>query len=197
MPAMNATSQFGSPGQHRSEDLDSGTETFMAETARELVHRMLPDVDAVTWGAEEVDIDLKTKYQPAILEVGAVPFVAELFRHLGDATLRHWLNALEFVWEPFPFSAWRLVLHRVASDPLVVYRLVWSAANLLCVDMVRAILDDPEVDPLARDYVASEFPRGPPRMYDGSTGEQVRLPYNYLWRRMAAEGAPMLYDDPT
>ncbi len=169
----------------------------MTETARELLDRMLPDMKAFIWGAEDADIDLKAKYQPAILAVGAVRFVAELYRNLGDATLDRWLNALNFVWEPFPFSAWRQVLHLVANDPLVVYRLVWSAANLLGVDMVRTILDDPEVDPRARDYVASEFPRGPPRRYDSRTGEQVRRPYNSLWRRMATEGAPMLYDDPT
>lgn len=166
----------------------------MGATAIEIFERMRSDVEAVAWSAEDVDIDLEARYQAAILELGAVPFLAELFLNLGDSTLTRWLTCLDFVWEALPFSAWKEVLHLVAWNAPAVYQLVWSAAGFLGVDMVRVILDDREVDPVARDCALRVFPRGPPRSYSSLTGKPIIPPIRSLWRRMAAEGAPMIYD---
>lgn len=166
----------------------------MEQTARDLLDRMRPDMEAATWSMEDVDIDLRARYEGAIQQVGEVPFLAELFLNLGDATLSRWLDALDFVWKDLPFSAWKEVLHLVGWKEPAVYQLVWSAADLLGVDMVRVILDDPEADPVARDCAVRVFPRGAPRSYSALTGEPITPPIKSLWRRMAAQGAPMIYD---
>lgn len=165
----------------------------MTETAQDLIDRIRPDIDAVTWAMEDPDIDLQARYHAAILEVGAPAFVAQLFLDFEDSTLAGWLKWLDFAWEDLPFSAWKEVLGRVAWNHQAVYRLVWQAARLLAVDMVRVILDDPDVDPVARACAVTDFPRGAPRSYSSLTGEPIVPPIQPLWRRLAAEGAPMLH----
>lgn len=168
----------------------------MNETARELFERMRPDLEARAWAMDGPNIDLRAKYQDAIREVGPAAFLAQLFLQFGDSTLTRVLNCMRFAWRDLPFSAWKEVLHLVAWSEPAVYQLVWSAADLLGVDMVRVILDEPNVDPVARHAAQTTFPNGPPRARAWSTGEPITpevIPP--LWRRLAAEGAPMIHDD--
>ncbi len=165
----------------------------MKETARELFERMRPDLEHCAWPGDEEPDAFQARYRDAILEVGAVPILAELFLHFEDSMLTRCLNCLNFVWNPLPFSSWKEVLHLVAWSAPAVYQLVWSASDLLGVDMVRVILDDPEVDEVARECATTTFGGAPPRLYS-VTGVPLTPYIKPLWRRLATEGAPMIYD---
>lgn len=168
----------------------------MAEIAEQLIGEMKNDVEVWVSGNE---IDLESRYRTAIDAVGAVPFLAELFRRFGDATLTHWLIRLTFVWKDLPFVAWKQILSHIWDDTSAIYHFVTFVTEFLAIDIVRMIHEDLAVPETARDFAAARFPRG--GLDPGSAWVQEMLAdqgvdRRLLWRRLAAEGAPMKLSDP-
>jgi hypothetical protein len=163
----------------------------MPKTADELISEMKEDVEVWLSGKE---VDLDAKYRAAIDATGPILFMAEIFRRFGDTTLSGWLIRLIFVWRDLPFAAWKQVLYRVSNDTSAVYQFIPFVTEYLAIDIVRIIHEDPSVDGTARTFADARFPRGGPA--PGS--EWVRdiladhgVDQHLLWRRFAAEGAPM------
>jgi hypothetical protein len=169
----------------------------MNEAAKELIQRMQSDIDHYGWSAAGDEIDLEAKYRATIEEVGAVPFLAELFLQFGDSTLASWLMFLSFAWKDLPFTAWKEVLYRISWNDPAGYQFVWFATQNLGLDIRRIIRQDPHVDEVARDLVARVFSgrSSPP----GSRATIEALAEHgvdavRMWRRLASEGAPMAVD---
>lgn len=160
----------------------------MPDAAGQLIIEMQPGVESCD------DTQLAARYRAAIDAVGPVPLLAEIFRRFEDATLKGWLLCLSFVWEDLPFAAWKEILYRISDDDSAVYQFVPFATEFLAIDIAAVIRDDPAVHPSARIFTARQFPKGgPPPGSDWV--RQVLLDHGIevhrLWRRLAAEGAPM------
>lgn len=149
--------------------------------------------DLGKWMSDE-EIDFQARYASAIGSIGAVPFLTELFRRLGDSTLLRALTSLSFVWKDLPFSAWQEILHGIAEDIDAVYQFTWFAAPYLGLDILAMIRTDPNVHDNARDFIRTQFPDGAPDS-GGAHEEEVLsscgVDPRELWRRLAREGAPM------
>jgi hypothetical protein len=163
----------------------------MIEPLTGLIDELNEDLRAILYGAE---LDLHAKYGDAIRDVGAVPFFAEVFRRLGDATLSRLMTHLTHVWKDLPYESWKEILYRISGDTGAVYQFIWFACEYLALDAVRLIREDPAVDQTARGVADFDFPRGCPQ----SGSEWIRevledhgVDPQQLWRRLADEGAPM------
>ena len=166
----------------------------MTESAARLIGEMTGDVEVWRTGLE---VPLEPKYRGALESVGAVPFMAELFRRRGDATLSHWLIQLAFFWKDLSFADWKQVLYRISDDATVVYRLVPFFTEFLAIDVVRMIREDPGVHETARIFAAAGFPDGGPKpgsAWVSEICEEQGIDIRRLWRRLADEGAPMKVD---
>lgn len=163
----------------------------MTSAASTLVESMKDDVDAWLRGK---DLDLETKYATAIASVGAVPLMVEVFGRFGDATLSGWLTCLIFVWKDLPYQAWKKILYKISAQSPAVYQFIWFACEYLGIDVVRVIQEDSNIDPIARALVKVEFAQGGPPAGSVWVREQLEdrgVAQDLLWRRLAAEGAPM------
>jgi hypothetical protein len=152
--------------------------------------------DIERWKSGE-EIDFQGKYEAAMRSFGAVPFLTDLFRRFEGSTLSGYLNAATFLWKDLPFPAWQEVLYRIADSNQAIYQFVWFAAPFLGLDVLSMIGTDPRVDDTAREFVRGEFPSGAPKA--GRSWEREVLEDNgvdpvAMWRRLAAEGAPMKVD---
>lgn len=163
----------------------------MPKSAGELISEMKYDVEVWLSGTE---VDLEATYRAAIEAVGAVPFVAEVFRRFGNSTLIRWMIRLIFVWSDLPFAAWKEVLYRISDDTSALYQFIPFVTEYLAVDIVRIIREDPALDEAIRIFADARFPRGGPApgsewVFDVLADHGVDQ--RQLWRRLAAEGAPM------
>jgi hypothetical protein len=167
---------------------------MMESAASRLVYELKDDVNACTLGEE---IDVQAKYGTAIDAVGAVPFLTEVFLRFADATLTGWLLCLTFVWKDLPFQAWKEILYRISGDAPAVYQFVSFASEYLAVNIVQIIHEDPAVNEPARILTSNQFPKGGPRPGSEWVREVLEdhgVNQHQLWRRLAAEGAPMKLD---
>ncbi len=152
--------------------------------------------DLARWRAGE-DIDFQTRYEASVRTLGPVRMVVELFRRLEDSVLLDALYATGFVWKDFDFWTWRDVLRSIADSRQAVYQFVWFAAPFLGLDVLAMVADDPAVDDTAKDFVRYEFPSGAPRaggVWERNAMDAVGIDAVAMWRRLAAEGAPMKVD---
>jgi hypothetical protein len=163
-------------------------------SAAQLLSDIQSDIDQ--WKSGE-EIDFERKYEAPIRSIGAIPFLTKLFRGFEGSTLSGYLNALTFLWKDLPFSAWQEVLYGIADSTQAIYQFVWFAAPFLGLDVLSMIRTDPKVDDTAREFIRGEFPSGAPKA--GGSWEREVLENSgvdpvALWRRLAAEGAPMKVD---
>lgn len=152
--------------------------------------------DLARWRAGE-DIDFQARHAAAVRDIGPARLMIELFRRLEDSVLSDALYATGFAWQGLAFATWREVLRAISDNRQAVYQFVWFAAQFLGVDVLAMIAGDPAVDAVARDFVGREFPGGAPRAagsWERDAMDAVDIDAMAMWRRLAAEGAPMKVD---
>ena len=152
--------------------------------------------DLVRWRAGE-DIAFEARHAAAVRTIGPARLMVELFRRLEDSVLSDALYATGFAWQGLAFATWREVLREISDSRQAVYQFVWFAAQLLGLDVLAMVADDPTVDDTAKDFVRYEFPSGAPRAgcpWERNAMEAVGIDAVAMWRRLAAEGAPMKVD---
>lgn len=152
--------------------------------------------DVERWMRGEA-VDVVEKHRPLLDAVGVTPFLCEIFSQKSDRMLDGWMTCLTSIWVDLPFESWKDILRQIDENPRAVYQFVWFASSYLGIDMGRVISDDPGVSLIARGVVKVDFPRGGPKVdptwvreYFADLGFDVRP----MWRRLAAEGAPMVLD---
>jgi len=104
---------------------------------------------------------------------------------------------LPFAWKDLPFSSWKEILYRISSNDQAAYQLVWFIPEFLGIDVVSLIRNDPRVNETAREVVRVHFPGGGPGAGTAWTKDLLHdngVDQPALWRRLAAEGAPMKVD---
>jgi hypothetical protein len=164
------------------------------ESVVKLLSEMKSDVDLYQSGEE---IDFQGKYAAALLSLGAIPFLTQLFRRFEDSTLSAYLSAVTFLWKDLPFQAWQEILYRISDSTQAIYQFVWFASPFLGLDILSMIHTDANVDDRARAFVSLEFPRGAPppgRSWEREVLENSGVDPVAMWRRLASEGAPMKID---
>jgi hypothetical protein len=122
--------------------------------------------------------------------LGARDLLVHLFRTASGSGLKVSLRSLRFAWEDVPYQTWVDVLEEVADDPTSVYDFLWFAAESLGLDVHRI----PAFHEGVRRALASEtFHDGGPHPVSAGLRERSGDEFDYegLWRRLAAEGAPM------
>lgn len=160
--------------------------------------RLFPPLlsDLAHWRAGQ-DIDFKARHAASVQALGQARTMVELFRRLEDSVLSDALYATGFVWQDLAFATWRDVLREISDSRQAVYQFVWFAAQFLGLDVLAMIADDPAVHDTAKDFVRHEFPSGAPRAgghWERDAMEAVGIDAVTMWRRLAAEGAPMKID---
>ena len=164
--------------------------------AHALLERMKPDVRS--WLRDD-DVDLSAKYREAILELGAVPFLTELFVRPGNASLSDWIAALAFLWKDLSFQEWKEILYGVSRDAPATYHFVGFAPEYLAIDVLRIMEEDPKVDEVGRAFAKQHFTGGGPTPgaeWVRNQMEVLGVDQLGMWRRLASEGAPMKIDLP-
>jgi hypothetical protein len=161
----------------------------MSETPRALIDELTAHVAGIPVGEEKT---VPPDYLERIKAVGDVPFVVELFRTFADNDLTSWMLRLAFWWEDLPLRVWTELLREICREPNVMYQFVWAASELLAIDVPALVRADPTVSAAVGAHVR----RGPAA---GSRWWRERLEeqgidYVRIWRRLAAEGAPMNID---
>jgi len=159
--------------------------------ASELVGAMNSDVEAWLDGAE---VDVPTKYSRAIQETGIVPFLIEVFTVKEDATLSQWTSCFAPAWKNVAFGDWREILYALSPSRTAMYQFIPFATEYLGIDIVSVIQSDPRVDEAARHVARIDYPRGGPSPGSPWVREQMAdrgVDLAEMWKRLAAEGAPM------
>lgn len=167
----------------------------MVEPSARLVDRMLEDVRA---GMRGEAIDLGGRYRAAIEQVGAVPFLVEVFGRFEDSMLSVWLMATTFVWKDLGFDAWKEVLRPLASNVDALYQFVIFAAEYLAIDILSVIRNDTSLPEAGRAFAARQFSKGGRPPGSRWLREQLQergVDQPAMWRRLRAEGAPMKVSD--
>jgi hypothetical protein len=159
----------------------------MTDTARSL----LAELAVAEKSAPEDEPFLPRHLAPRIRAVGEVTFFVELLRTRADSWLRNAMLSLSFAWKDTPYEVWRQVLREVAADAIVMYQLEWSFAELLGIDVNRMIDSDPAAQALVRQRGSYG---GRPGTWWEEICQDYGIDYRAIWRRLAAEGAPMLHD---
>ncbi|HEX3761774.1 MAG TPA: hypothetical protein VHW23_23910 [Kofleriaceae bacterium] len=132
-----------------------------------------------------------------IKEVDHRVFIGEILQRFSDARLTSWMFALAPYWKDLPYSVWKLVLQDICAERRLVYQFVWVAGEFLALDVAAMVASDPEVARRAGPFMSYQFPNGGPRAGDRwwiDKFEQRGIDYAAVWRRLAAEGAPMNVD---
>ena len=143
------------------------------------------------------DIDFQSRYDAPLRALGPAGAMVEILRRLEGSVLSDCLHAMGFVWQDLEFTTWRDVLREISDSRQAVYQFVWFAAQFLGLDVLTMIADDPAVDDAAKDFVRHEFPSGAPRAgghWERDAMEAAGIDAVAMWRRLAAEGAPMKID---
>jgi hypothetical protein len=157
------------------------------ETARELI----ADLAAAEMAAPKDEFFSPSAFVPRIRAVGDVPSFVELMRTYADSTLQGWMLRLAFYWKDMPYETWRQILREVASNAVLMYQLGRILSGCLAIDVMEMVASDP----VARARVHDNHPW---RRAGGEWWEEIcedyGLDYRTIWRRLAAEGAPMNVD---
>lgn len=164
------------------------------EAAAQLFFDISLDIEKWRSGDE---IDFQGKYEAAIRSSGAIVFLTELFRRFEGSALLACLNAVTFLWKDLAFCSWREVLLGIDDSTQAIYQFVWFAARFLGIDILSMIQMDPDVNETAKVFVRAEFPSGAPHAggsWEREALENTGVDAVALWKRLAAEGAPMKVD---
>lgn len=157
------------------------------ETAREL----LDAIRLAGKAAPSNELYQPAEMRPRIRAVGDVPFFIALHRTYVDSTLKSEFFGLCAYWKEVPYEVWRQVLREVAAEPIVMYQLTWTYGEFLGIDVPKMIASDPVASALVRDPSGIKGEVGP---WFLTQCELYELDYIAVWRRLAAEGAPMRHD---
>lgn len=118
----------------------------------------------------------------------------ELFRYVfhifGDATLSFYLKILRFAWKDVPYRVWLDVLSDIAGELRHIYFFLWFASESLALDVHRL----PVLHPNVQTELGKEtFRDGGPHPVSERLRERMGddFDYEYMWERLAGEGAPM------
>lgn len=133
---------------------------------------------------------IEQEFGDRVRALGARDLLVHLFRTASGSGLKVRLRSLRFLWEAVPYETWVDVLEEVADDPGSVYDFLWFAAESLGLDLHRI----PAFHEGVRRALASEtFRDGGPQPISSGLRERGGDDFDYegLWRRLAAEGAPM------
>ena len=164
----------------------------VTETTAALLAEMKAHIDSL--GVDD-EILFEPLYAERIKKVGAIPFFTMLFRELQDSTLTNWMFWLAFAWKNLPFDDWRTLLRELCADDLTLYRFVWFASTIAAIDIGALLRSDPAISDATRAEYERLFPDGAPRAAGPGFQEVLEefgVDQHAMWRRLAAEGAPML-----
>jgi hypothetical protein len=157
------------------------------ETARDLIADMVTARSSVP----KDEFFIPRAFEARIRAVGDVPFFLELMRTYTDSTLEGKMLSLAFYWKDTPYETWRQLLREAASDATLMYQLRWIFSTCLAIDVVKMVDADPEVR--ARVHGNPPCPTAGGEWWEEITAD-LGLDYRTIWRRLAAEGAPMNVD---
>ena len=163
----------------------------MNEAIDSLLERMRSDVDACALGDS---IDIEAQYGQNIAEAGSVEFFTAVFRRFEDSTLTGWLLCLAFAWKELSFQQWKQILCGLSDATRSLYGLIPFLTSFLAIDITQLIRTDPSIPLPIRRYSEFRFPRGGPPPGSAWVQEMLAIrgiEVSELWRRMAAQGAPM------
>jgi hypothetical protein len=136
------------------------------------------------------DVDLAPRFAEPIRAFGPEHLIVHLFRTHADSELTIWLQRLAFVWTEFSFATWLQILTRLSDDRRFIYQFLWFASSSLALDLRRLQATEPNVQAELR---SEAFRKGGARPMSRATRARLDDDFDYeaVWRRLAAEGAPM------
>jgi hypothetical protein len=159
----------------------------MAETAQELIAVLA----AIRAEPPSYELVFPGDFAARIRAAGDVSFFVELVRTLTDSTLVSKMLSLAFYWKDMPYEIWRQILRELAGDAILMYQLRRVLSQVLAIDVAKMIEADPQV--LARVHSNPRWQSAGGEWWEEITAD-LGLEYRTIWRRLAAEGAPMNVD---
>ena len=161
----------------------------MTDTPERLVAEMSEYEEHPPTNAD-ADPDLERQFGERVRALDQEALFAYLFHTQADSSLSGWLRALGFAWKDVPFATWLAILRDVADDRPAVYQFLWFASESLGLDVHRLGVAHPNV---SLELQGETFGDGGPHPLSPVLRARLgdRLDYESVWRRLAAEGAPM------
>jgi len=140
------------------------------------------------------DDEVESLFSEEIDRFEKVEFLTALFSTYSSGTLNNTLLHCSFVWKTLTFNEYLELLRNLSGTYEAMYDFITFSGQYLAIDVKRVIESDERMDDVAVNYVCEHFPErtpGPSQHIVELFMEEWDVNHQELWRRLAAEGAPM------